>query len=76
MSTSVPLLVPASFNVPEFGRSADGLAVARIGDTAATFGPKQELRRMAVIWGPPKRCAAAPDQWRAASSTRSGASSP
>jgi len=39
MNTVVPSCAPASFPIPEFGRSADGLTVARIGDAAYAMIP-------------------------------------
>lgn len=47
MSGAVPMAVPAApaFSpIPEFGRSADGLAVARIGDAAYAMIPKADGR--------------------------------
>ncbi|NBZ88897.1 DUF7007 domain-containing protein [Stagnihabitans tardus] len=40
MNTAVATPTHASFPVPEFGRSADGMAVARIGDAAYAMIPK------------------------------------
>lgn len=42
MSTAVAPRASASFPIPEFGRSADGLIVARIGDAAYAMIPKRE----------------------------------
>ena len=46
MNTAVSSCNPASFPIPEFGRSADGLIVARIGDAAypqsETYLPSDE----------------------------------
>ena len=39
MNTAVPSRNPTSFPVPEFGRSADGFIVARIGDAAYAMIP-------------------------------------
>ena len=39
MNTVVPTCAPASFPIPEFGRSADGLTVARTGDAAYAMIP-------------------------------------
>lgn len=44
MSTAVPSRNPASFPIPEFGRSVDGLAVAQIGDAAYGMIPKSDGR--------------------------------
>lgn len=44
MSTVVPSRNPASFPIPEFGRSADGLTVARIGDAAYAMIPAADGR--------------------------------
>lgn len=41
MSTAVASHTPASFPIPEFGQSADGLTVARIGDAAYAMIPKR-----------------------------------
>lgn len=40
MKTVVPSRAPTLFPIPEFGRSSDGLAVARIGDAAYAMIPK------------------------------------
>jgi hypothetical protein len=42
MSTAVAPRASASFPIPEFGQSADGLTVARIGDAAYAMIPKRE----------------------------------
>jgi hypothetical protein len=42
MSTAVAPITSASFPIPEFGQSADGLTVARIGDAAYAMIPKRE----------------------------------
>lgn len=42
MSTAVAPRISASFPIPEFGQSADGLTVARIGDAAYAMIPKRE----------------------------------
>lgn len=42
MSTAVVPRTSASFPIPEFGQSADGLTVARIGDAAYAMIPKRE----------------------------------
>lgn len=42
MRTAVAPRASASFPIPEFGQSADGLTVARIGDAAYAMIPKQE----------------------------------
>ena len=44
MNTVVPSCAPASFPIPEFGRSADGLTVARIGDAAYAMIPTADGR--------------------------------
>jgi hypothetical protein len=47
MSPSAPNVAPASsvsFPVPEFGHSADGLLVARVGDTAFAMVPTSDGR--------------------------------
>jgi hypothetical protein len=44
MNTAVSSRTPASFPVPEFGRSADGLTVARIGDAAYAMIPTADGR--------------------------------
>ena len=44
MNTAVPSRSPATFPVPEFGRSADGLTVARIGDAAYAMIPTADGR--------------------------------
>lgn len=44
MSIVVPSRTPAFFPVPEFGRSADGLIVARIGDAAYAVIPTADGR--------------------------------
>ena len=44
MNNAVPSRNPASFPLPEFGRSADGLTVARIGDAAYAMIPKADGR--------------------------------
>ena len=44
MKTAVPSHIPASFPVSEFGRSADGLIVARIGDAAYAMIPTADSR--------------------------------
>lgn len=44
MNTTVPSCNPASFSVPEIGRSADGLTVARIGDAAFAMIPTADGR--------------------------------
>ena len=44
MKTVVPSRTPASFPVSEFGRSADGLIVARIGDAAYAMIPTAHSR--------------------------------
>jgi hypothetical protein len=45
MNTAVPSRNPASFPIPEFGRSADGLTVARIGNSSAVAGAFPNLCR-------------------------------
>ena len=42
MKTTVPLRPCVSFPIPEFGRSVDGLTVARTGDAAYAMIPKRE----------------------------------
>ena len=42
MSTAVASRTSASFPIPEFGQSADGLTVARIGDAAYAMLPKRD----------------------------------
>ena len=42
MSTAVASRISASFPIPEFGQSADGLTVARIGDAAYAMIPKRD----------------------------------
>lgn len=42
MSTAVATRPSASFPIPEFGQSADGLTVARIGDAAYAMIPKRD----------------------------------
>lgn len=42
MNTIAPNRTPAALPVPEFGQSADGLTVARIGDAAYAMIPKRE----------------------------------
>jgi hypothetical protein len=44
MNTTVPSRNPTSFPIPEFGRSADGLTVARIGDAAYAMIPTADGR--------------------------------
>jgi len=44
MNTEVPSRNPTSFPIPEFGRSADGLIVARIGDAAYAMIPTADGR--------------------------------
>ena len=44
MKTAVPSRKPTLFPVPEFGRSADGLTVARIGDAAYAMIPTADGR--------------------------------
>ncbi|MGQ0566184.1 MAG: DUF7007 domain-containing protein [Gemmobacter sp.] len=44
MNTAVPPRAPAAVPVPEYGRSADGLAVARIGDAAFALIPMADGR--------------------------------
>lgn len=44
MNTTVPARNPVSFPIPEFGRSADGLTVARIGDAAYAMIPTADGR--------------------------------
>ena len=44
MNTAVPSRNSTSFPVPEFGRSADGLIVARIGDAAYAMIPTADGR--------------------------------
>ena len=44
MNTAVPSRNPASFPVSEFGRTADGLIVARIGDAAYAMISTAESR--------------------------------
>ncbi len=44
MNTAVPSRNPASSPLPEFGRSADGLIVARIGDPAYAMIPTADGR--------------------------------
>ena len=51
MNTVVPTCAPASFPIPEFGRSAEGLIVARIGDAAYAMLPKADGRHfLGSIW--------------------------
>lgn len=42
MNASAPNRTPASFPIPDFGQSADGLTVARIGDAAYAMIPKRD----------------------------------
>jgi hypothetical protein len=42
MNATAPNRAPASLPVPEFGQSADGLTVARIGDAAYAMIPKRD----------------------------------
>lgn len=42
MNTIAPNRTPAALPIPEFGQSADGLTVARIGDAAYAMIPKRE----------------------------------
>lgn len=42
MSAAVEPRASASFPIPEFGQSADGLTVARIGDAAYAMIPKRD----------------------------------
>ncbi|MCU0732586.1 MAG: hypothetical protein MUE84_13515 [Hyphomonas sp.] len=42
MSTALAPRIPTSFPIPEFGQSADGLTVTRIGDAAYAMIPKRE----------------------------------
>ena len=44
MNTAVSSRNPTSFPVPEFGRSADGMLVARIGDAAYAMIPTADGR--------------------------------
>ena len=44
MNTTVPFRTTASFPIPEFGRSAGGLTVARIGDAAYAMIPTADGR--------------------------------
>ncbi len=44
MNTTVSARHPASFPIPEFGRSSDGLTVARIGDAACAMIPTADGR--------------------------------
>ncbi|MCY1128452.1 hypothetical protein OU426_16425 [Frigidibacter sp. RF13] len=44
MNTAVSSRAPASFPIPEFGRSVDGLTVARIGDAAYAMIPTADGR--------------------------------
>ena len=44
MNTAVPSRNPISLPVPEFGRSADGMLVARVGDAANAMIPTADER--------------------------------
>lgn len=44
MKTTVPSRNPAASPIPEFGRSVDGLTVARIGDAAYAMIPTADGR--------------------------------
>jgi hypothetical protein len=44
MKTVVLSCAPATFPIPEFGRSADGMPVARIGDAAYAMIPTADGR--------------------------------